>query len=94
MATRGRGRLNCQMVGSCRKARAGSLKMGSAGSSGVLEVCVLFSHSSACERSGSSTLHIITVVFSALGIYCPGGSGVSSVLFCSSLVTDGVEHRS
>lgn len=51
--------------------------MGIVGSSGVLEVCMLFSHSSTRERSGSSTIRILKVVLFALGICCPAEFGVS-----------------
>lgn len=61
--------------------------MGIVGSSGVLEVCMLFSHSSTRERSGSSTIRILKVVLFALGICCPAEFGVSSIIFCSSLIT-------
>jgi hypothetical protein len=36
----------------------------------------------------------LKVVSFALGICCPAGRGVSSILFCSSLITEGVERRS
>lgn len=69
--------------------------MGVLGLSGVLEVCVLFSHPSTHGIAGSSTTHTQSSVFlgwvfgTLLSVVC-----LPSVLFFIFLITEGVVHHS